>query len=36
VARERARLIIAAMEGALILARVRQSTRPILDVAKLA
>jgi TetR/AcrR family transcriptional repressor of lmrAB and yxaGH operons len=34
-ARSRAQLIIAAMEGALILARVRRSTRPILDVAKL-
>ncbi|MEE8338224.1 MAG: TetR/AcrR family transcriptional regulator [Dehalococcoidia bacterium] len=34
-AQTRAQLIIAAMEGALILARVRQSTRPILDVAKL-
>lgn len=35
-ARSRAQLLVAAMEGALILARVRQSTRPILDVAKLA
>lgn len=35
-ARSRAQAIIAAMEGALILARVRESTRPILDVAKLA
>jgi len=35
-ARSRAQLIIAAMEGALILSRIRQSTRPILDVAKLA
>jgi TetR/AcrR family transcriptional repressor of lmrAB and yxaGH operons len=34
-ARSRAQLIVAAMEGALILARVRRSTRPILDVAKL-
>jgi TetR/AcrR family transcriptional repressor of lmrAB and yxaGH operons len=34
-ARTLAQLIIAAMEGALILARVQQSTRPILDVAKL-
>ena len=34
-ARSRAQLVLAAMEGALILARVRQSTRPILDVAKL-
>jgi TetR/AcrR family transcriptional repressor of lmrAB and yxaGH operons len=34
-ARTRAQLIIAAMEGALILARIRRSTRPILDVAKL-
>jgi TetR/AcrR family transcriptional repressor of lmrAB and yxaGH operons len=33
--RSRAQLIIAAMEGALILARVRRSSRPILDVAKL-
>jgi len=35
-ANERARLVIAAMQGALILARVRRSTRPILEVAKLA
>ena len=35
-AKSRAELIIAAMEGALILARVRQSSQPILDVAKLA
>ena len=34
-ARTKARLIVAAMEGSLILARVYQSTRPILDVAKL-
>ena len=34
-ARSRAQLIIAAMEGALILSRIRLSTRPILDVAKL-
>ncbi|HZR82200.1 MAG TPA: TetR/AcrR family transcriptional regulator [Candidatus Binatia bacterium] len=34
-ARSRAQLLIAAMEGALILARVRQSKQPILDVAKL-
>ena len=34
-ARTRAQLVVAAMEGALILARVRESTRPILDVAKL-
>lgn len=34
-ARGRAQLIVAAMEGALILARVRRSARPILDVAKL-
>jgi TetR/AcrR family transcriptional repressor of lmrAB and yxaGH operons len=34
-ARSRAQLIIAAMEGALILARIRLSTRPILDIAKL-
>jgi TetR/AcrR family transcriptional repressor of lmrAB and yxaGH operons len=31
----RAQLIIAAMEGALILSRIRLSTRPILDVATL-
>jgi len=35
-ARSRAQLVVAAMEGALLLARVRGSTRPILDVAKLA
>jgi TetR/AcrR family transcriptional repressor of lmrAB and yxaGH operons len=35
-ARSRAQLVVAAMEGALILARVRRSTQPILDVAKLA
>jgi TetR/AcrR family transcriptional repressor of lmrAB and yxaGH operons len=34
-ARRRAQLVISAMEGALILARVRRSARPILDVAKL-
>lgn len=34
-ARAQAQLVIAAMEGALILARVRGSTAPILDVAKL-
>ncbi len=34
--RRRAQLVIAALEGALILARVRRSTRPILDVAALA
>ena len=34
-ARSRAQLVVAAMEGALLLARVRRSTRPILDVAKL-
>ena len=34
-ARSRAQLILAAMEGALILSRIRRSTRPILDVAKL-
>jgi TetR/AcrR family transcriptional repressor of lmrAB and yxaGH operons len=34
-ARSRAQLIVAAMEGALILSRIRLSTRPILDVAKL-
>ena len=35
-ARSRAQLIVAAMEGALILSRIRQSSRPILDIAKLA
>jgi TetR/AcrR family transcriptional repressor of lmrAB and yxaGH operons len=35
-ARSRAQLAVAAMEGALVLARIRRSTRPILDVAKLA
>jgi TetR/AcrR family transcriptional repressor of lmrAB and yxaGH operons len=35
-ARMRGQLVVAAMEGALVLARVRRSTRPILDVAKLA
>jgi TetR/AcrR family transcriptional repressor of lmrAB and yxaGH operons len=35
-ARSRAQLVVAAMEGALILARIRQSPQPILDVAKLA
>ncbi len=34
-AQSRAQLVIAAMEGALILARIRRSARPILDVAKL-
>lgn len=34
-ARSRAQLVVAAIEGALILARVRRSARPILDVAKL-
>jgi hypothetical protein len=34
-AQSRAQLVIAAMEGALILARIRRSPRPILDVAKL-
>jgi TetR/AcrR family transcriptional repressor of lmrAB and yxaGH operons len=34
-ARRKAQLVIAAMEGALILSRIRQSTRPILDVATL-
>ncbi len=33
-AREKAQLLIAAMEGALVLARVRMSTRPILEIAK--
>ncbi|NNL66506.1 MAG: TetR/AcrR family transcriptional regulator [Myxococcales bacterium] len=36
IARRRARLVVSAMEGALILARVHRSTRPILDVALLA
>lgn len=35
-AKSKAQLIVAAMEGALILARVRRSARPILDVAKMA
>lgn len=35
-AKARAQLVIAAMEGALLLSRIRRSTRPILDVAKLA
>ncbi|MEN8159325.1 MAG: TetR/AcrR family transcriptional regulator [Myxococcota bacterium] len=35
-AKRRAELVIAAMEGALILSRVRQSDRPILEVARLA
>ncbi|MGD2133355.1 MAG: TetR/AcrR family transcriptional regulator [Maricaulaceae bacterium] len=34
-ARSHAQTLIGAMEGALLLARVRRSTRPILDVAKL-
>ena len=34
-ARSHAQLVVAAMEGALILARIRTSTQPILDVAKL-
>jgi len=34
-ARRQAQVFISAMEGALILARLRQSTRPILDVGKL-
>ncbi len=34
-ARTRAGLVLSAMEGALLLARARRSTRPILDVAKL-
>jgi AcrR family transcriptional regulator len=34
-ARSRAQLVVAAMEGALILSRIRLSTRPILDVARL-
>jgi len=33
--RRRARMVVAAMEGALILARVERSKRPILDVATL-
>jgi len=35
-AKKRAEMVVAAMEGALILARVRGSARPILDVASLA
>ncbi len=34
-ARTQAQFVVSAMEGALIVARIRQSTRPILDVAKL-
>ena len=34
VAKERAQLVIAAMEGALLLSRVRRSVQPILDIAK--
>jgi len=34
-ARARAQLLVAAMEGALLLSRVRKSKQPILDVAKL-
>jgi len=34
-AKRRAQLVVAAMEGALILSRVRRSAQPILDVAKL-
>ena len=34
-ARTRAELLVSAVEGALILARVRQSKQPILDVARL-
>jgi TetR/AcrR family transcriptional repressor of lmrAB and yxaGH operons len=34
-ARSRAQLVVAAMEGALLLARIRGSPRPILDVAQL-
>lgn len=34
-ARVKGQLVVAAMEGALILARVRRSRKPILDVAKL-
>jgi TetR/AcrR family transcriptional repressor of lmrAB and yxaGH operons len=34
-ARSRAQLVVAAMDGALILARVRRSARPILELAKL-
>lgn len=33
-ARERAQFLVAAMEGALILSRVRRSARPILDIVK--
>jgi len=35
-AKAKAQTIVAAMEGALILARVRRSKKPILDVARLA
>ncbi len=35
-ARSRAQLVVAAMEGALLLARVRRSARPILEVEALA
>jgi TetR/AcrR family transcriptional repressor of lmrAB and yxaGH operons len=35
-ARAHAQLLVAAMEGALLLSRVRKSRQPILDVAKLA
>ncbi len=35
-AKSKAELIVMAMEGALILSRVRKSSRPILDVVKLA
>jgi TetR/AcrR family transcriptional repressor of lmrAB and yxaGH operons len=34
-ARSRAQLIVAAMEGALILSRIRRSTRPILEVERI-
>jgi hypothetical protein len=34
-ARSRAQLVVAAMEGALLLSRVRRSARPILDVAQM-
>lgn len=33
-AEARAQLLVAAMEGALLLARVRRSTEPILEIAK--
>lgn len=32
-AKTKAQLLVAAMEGALLLARIRQSTRPIMEIA---